>query len=169
VKNILILILFLLLLPVTAMATEADVYCLTGTTSTGAPNWQPASTTNPCPMGGSGGGGAVIVIQPPMTYQGTMALTANTSTAMTSANVTMTFGVLPSPGAFGYLTIISPGSSCNFTVNWDGGSATAVSGEQFGPGTMVGSDKENLTGLSNAPTLFSTSGCVSPNLIQFHN
>lgn len=34
-----------------AWATEADVYCLTGTKSDGtSPAWAPASTTTPCPM-----------------------------------------------------------------------------------------------------------------------
>lgn len=104
----------------------------------------------------------------PMTYQGTMALTANTSTGLLTANVTMTFGTLPAAGAFAKLVVIAP-QGCAFTVNWDGGSATATSGEQMGVGSNVISDTVNLTGLSNAPTLFSTAGCASPNLVQFHN
>ena len=103
-----------------------------------------------------------------MTYQGTMALTANTSTGLLTANVTMTFGTLPAAGAFAKLVVIAP-QGCAFTVNWNGGSATATSGEQMGVGSNVISDTVNLTGLSNAPTLFSTAGCASPNLVQFHN
>jgi hypothetical protein len=112
--------------------------------------------------------GTVTTVPTPMTYQGTMTLAAATSTALIAANVTMTFGTLPAPGAFVKLVLIAP-QGCTFTVNWDGGSATATSGEQMGVGTNVGTDTVYLTGLANAPTLFSTAGCATPNLVQFHN
>ena|ERR1039458_8312160 len=115
------------------------------------------------------GGVPVATFPSPTTYQGILNLSATTSTQLIAANVTMTFGALPDPGAFAKLTIIAPGSSCSFTVNWGGGTATATSGEQFGAGTNVGSDTKNLTGLANAPTLYSTAGCAPPNLIQFSN
>jgi hypothetical protein len=104
------------------------------------------------------------------TYSGTISLTAATSTPLTAANVTMSPGspALPPPGGFGKLTIIAPGSGCQFTVNWQGGAATATSGEQFG-GTNLSSDTVDLTGQANAPSLFSTAGCSSPNVVQFRN
>jgi len=99
-----------------------------------------------------------------------MALTAGVSTPLTAANVTMSpgSGALPQPGSFGRLTFIAPGSGCQFTVNWGGGTATATSGEQFG-GTNLSSDTVDLTGTQNVPSLFSTAGCSSPNLVQFRN
>jgi len=104
------------------------------------------------------------------TYQGTIILPAGQSTPLTAANVTMSpgSGALPQPGSFGRLTFIAPGSGCQFTVNWGGGIATATSGEQFG-GSNISSDTVDLTGQLNAPTVFSTSGCSSPNLVQFRN
>ena len=139
----------------------------------------PTAAQTPCfiQFGSAGSGGESVTqgtvpwvdITAPTTYQGILNLSATTSTQLIAANVTMTFGALPDPGAFAKLTIIAPGSSCSFTVNWGGGTATATSGEQFGAGTNVGSDTKNLTGLANAPTLYSTAGCAPPNLIQFSN
>jgi hypothetical protein len=39
-----------LITPRWAEAAEADLWCLTGTSSTGAPIFLPASATNPCPI-----------------------------------------------------------------------------------------------------------------------
>ena len=48
-----VVLLLAVLAPWQAMASEADVYCLTGTSSTGAPAWAPASARQPCPIGGT--------------------------------------------------------------------------------------------------------------------
>lgn len=64
-------------------ATEADIYCLTGTSSTGAPLWLPASTATPCPIGGAS------VYPPgatPITASATGTTTATTATLAASAN-----------------------------------------------------------------------------------
>ena len=45
-----------------ARAAEADLYCQTGTSSTGFPIFQPASATNPCPVTSAGGGGGAATI-----------------------------------------------------------------------------------------------------------
>jgi hypothetical protein len=104
----------------------------------------------------------------PVSVQGVMALPAATSTALVSASVTLSpnSAALPAAGAFTWLTIKAPASGCVFTVNWLGGTATATSGEQFTAGQV---ETVNLVGRSAAPTLYSASGCASPNLVQFHN
>lgn len=125
---------------------------------------------NICTSTTAGGGSSVQAFPPVTTYQGTMTLSAATSTSLIAANVTMApnSAALPAAGAFARLVIIAPGTGCAFTINWHGGTATATSGEQFG-GANLSSDTVNLTGQANAPTLFSTAGCPSPSLVQFHN
>lgn len=129
----------------------------------------PVALAQPGP-GGGGGGTPTPTIPSVTTYQGTMALTAATSTTLTSGNVTMgpNSAALPAAGSFARLVIIAP-AGCTFNVLWQGGTATATNGEQMGSGTNVSSDTVNLTGNANAPTLYSTAGCASPNLVQFHN
>jgi hypothetical protein len=46
-----------------AHAQQFNLYCLSGTSSTGAPSWAPASATTPCPVTGGGGGGGGAVTQ----------------------------------------------------------------------------------------------------------
>jgi hypothetical protein len=48
-----------------AFAAEADLYCQTGTSPSGAPIWKPASAANPCNVTGGGGGGGGTVTQGP--------------------------------------------------------------------------------------------------------
>jgi len=48
-----LVLLVALLLPAAAGATEADLYCLTGTSATGVPAFAPASSTHPCPVSAS--------------------------------------------------------------------------------------------------------------------
>ena len=112
-------------------------------------------------------GTALIANSSVTTFQGVMTLTAATSTALTSGNVTLSpnSAALPAAGSFARLVLLIP-SSCSVTVNWLGGTATATSGEQMGSGTNVGTETVNLAGNSNAPTLFSTAGCTN---IQFRN
>lgn len=43
-----------------AHAQQFNLYCLTGTSSTGAASWAPASSTTPCPVTSSGGGGGAV-------------------------------------------------------------------------------------------------------------
>jgi hypothetical protein len=103
----------------------------------------------------------VVTTQPVTTYQGTMVLAANTSTPLTSGNVTLApnSAALPAAGSFGRLVVIAASGS-SFTVNWFGGTATATSGEPMGAGTNIGTDTVNLTGNANAPTFFSTAGAT---------
>ena len=102
------------------------------------------------------------------TFQGTIALTAATSTSLVLLNVTMSpnSAALPLPGKFQNLTIIAPTTGCTFTINWFGGTATAVSGDVLTAGAK---ETVNLQGNAAAPTLFSTSGCATPTLVMFHN
>jgi len=96
------------------------------------------------------------------TFSGTLVLGAATSTPLTAASsptMSPNSATLPLPGFFQRLVIIPP-ASCAVTVNWFGGTATATSGEPIGSGTNVGTDTVNLSGLPNAPTLFSTVGCT---------
>ena len=142
-----------------ARGAESDIYCLTGTSSTGAPAWAPASSGKPCPV-------TATTNVTPTTYAGTINLAAATSTSLTSGNVTMQLGSLPAAGSFTKLTIIAPGP-CLFTLNLNGSAITAATqGIQIGTGTNVGADTLNLTGLANAPTLWSSAGCTA---IQFNN
>lgn len=102
----------------------------------------------------------------PTTYQGVITLTAATSTALTAGNVTMILGSLPAAGAFAKLVLIAP-TSCTFTVNLAGTAISgATQGTQIGAGALIGSDTFNISGLANAPTLYSVAGCTA---IQFNN
>lgn len=102
----------------------------------------------------------------PTAFQGIITLAATTSTTLTSGNVTMQLGSIPAAGAFVKLILIAP-ASCTFTVNLAGTAITGVTqGTQIGAGTNVGTDTFNLSGLANAPTLYSAAGCTA---IQFNN
>lgn len=91
---------------------------------------------------------------PVTTYQGTIALTAATSTTLTSGNVTMASSTVL-PGTFQKLTLINVGSNAG-NVCWFGGTASASAGcELLAPGA---SDTLFLNGFATPPTLFSTAG-----------
>ena len=101
-------------------------------------------------------GGAVATGAPTTSYQGTMVLTAATSLAMTSGNVTMSNStVLPAAGSFVKLTVINVGANPAYAC-WLGGTASTSAGcELLAAGA---SDTVNLYGNANAPTFFSTAG-----------
>jgi hypothetical protein len=137
-----------------AKAQGVQLYCYTRTTPTGGLTWAPASAANPCPMTGSGPGGATTTTPTVSTFQGTMTLTAATSTTLTSGNVTMASStVLPS--TFQNLFVLNTGTNPVF-VCWFGGTASATSGCE----TIVAgaSDTRNLGNFATPPTLFSTAG-----------
>ena len=91
---------------------------------------------------------------PATTYQGTIALSAATSTTLTSGNVTMASST-SLPSTFQRLTLVNVGSNGGY-VCWFGGAASASSGcELIAAGA---SDTVNLAGFGTPPTLFSTSG-----------
>lgn len=70
-------------------AIEADLYCQTGTSSTGFPIFQPASAANPCPVtgGGGGGGGAVTVADGADVTQGAKADAKSAATDTTPITI----------------------------------------------------------------------------------
>ena len=101
----------------------------------------------------------------PASYNGTMTLTANTSMALVTANVTMNNSTaLPSAGAFANLRITNTGASNAVYVCWFGGTCSATAGGEL-LNANGGSDMLNLTGSAVAPTLYSTSGTT----LTFHN
>lgn len=61
-----------------AWAAEADLFCLTGTSSTGAPIFVPASTTTPCPFVGTVtiGGDTIVTLDVKTVTTGGTAVTA---------------------------------------------------------------------------------------------
>lgn len=90
----------------------------------------------------------------PTTYQGTIALTAATSTTLTSANVAMASStVLPS--TFAKLMLVNVGTNPG-VVCWFGGTASITSNCE----TLAAnaSDSVNLGNFATPPTLFSTLG-----------
>lgn len=89
-----------------------------------------------------------------LTYMGTMSLTANTSTAMTAANVTMN-GATLLPFAFAKLFVLNTGSNLAYAC-WLGGTASASSGCE--PLAAGASDTKFLNNTLTAPTFFSPSG-----------
>jgi len=123
---------------------------------------QAVTPTFPLPVTPGSGGFPTTpaATTPAITFQGRITLTAATNTTLTNANVTMDLGSLPTAGAFKNLTLIPP-TSCTVNVRFDGTAATATTGEQMGSGTNVGTDTWNLTGQTNAPTLYSTAGCTN--------
>jgi hypothetical protein len=104
------------------------------------------------------------VTSPTTTYQGTLALTAATSTALTSGNVTMApnSAALPAAGSFLKLVVIVSGTNPVY-VCWFGGTCSATSGSEL---LAVGAiDAPNLAGSANAPSFFSTAGST----VSFRN
>ena len=94
-------------------------------------------------------------------FSGHIALTAATSTALTSGNVTMDTNSagLPSAGAFQRLQVVAP-SGGTVNVCWFGGTCSATTGEALGAGTYLSGDSANLTGQAAAPTMYSTVGAT---------
>ena len=94
------------------------------------------------------------------TFQGTMSLSAATSTAMTQANVTMAPGTYY-PTTFNRLVVINTGSNSVY-VCWAGGTASASSGCEL----LIAGASDTVTLSSNtAPTFYSASGTT----IAFRN
>ena len=125
------------------------------------------SNANPLPgapvVGGVpvGGTNPLPVTRGATTYQGTLTLAANISTALTSGNVTMSNGTTL-PAAFQKLTVVNAGMA-NAYVCWLGGSASASAGcELLGPGS---GDTGYLNGSATPPSFFSASGTT----LAFHN
>jgi hypothetical protein len=146
-------VLALVVLATAAKAQQTTYICI-------GPASSPCSLlgpSNPLPITGTTTPAATT---PAITFQGRITLTAATNTTLTNANVTMDLGSLPTAGAFKNLTLIPP-TSCTVNVRFDGTAATATTGEQMGSGTNVGTDTWNLTGQTNAPTLYSTAGCTN--------
>ena len=120
---------------------------------------QPPSGMSPPYMDSNGNwcvGGTVYSAPSLTSYQGTMTLSAATSTSLIAANVTMNNStVLPLAGAFGNVSIVNNGTN-SLIVCWFGGTCSAAAG---GETLLAGAgDNKNLTGAANAPTLYSASG-----------
>lgn len=88
------------------------------------------------------------------TYQGTIGLSAATSTTLTSGNVSMASGTVL-PATFQKLTLINVGANLGF-VCWFGGTASASAGCE--PIAAGASDTVYLNDFATPPTLFSTAG-----------
>lgn len=101
----LIAVLALLFLPLAAKAQQgASIYCLTGTSSTGAPLWQPDSTANPCPVTGTVTG-TVTAAPVPVTSSASAAV--ETSHVISAVPATM-HGILITTGATaGFLLLLN--------------------------------------------------------------
>ena len=91
-------------------------------------------------------------------YQGTLTLSAATSTTLIAANVTMAPNSATLPATFNgdTLTVINTVSVNTMYVCWGGGTASATSGcEPILPGA---GDTVTLKGTGSPPSMFSTSG-----------
>jgi hypothetical protein len=120
-----------------ARAAESDVYCQTGTSSTGSPIFQPASQTNPCPVTSSGsGGGSVTYAAPP------------------SASVGTTSAVLIAAGTYKQVIQIQtlPSGTCDVFFNPAGGTAIAGQGAAAEAPSGGGSFLFSATGPVPLPT-----------------
>jgi hypothetical protein len=141
-----------LLLPGVAIAAEADVYCLTGTSSTGNQTFAPASAAQPCPVSGS------ITVAPAVsTYQGTLSVTASAAISTLTLSNSTTF-----PTAIGKMVIINAGANTAY-ICWFGGTCSATGGSE--PLAAGASDTIYLGAATTSPTAFSTSGTT----LAIHN
>lgn len=117
--------------PGISAAAEADVYCQTGTSSTGFPIFQPASSTNPCPMTGT----VTSSAKPFTPVAGAQyGLTVATATALT----------VPATATFATVTV--EGAPVRYTSD---GATTPTSTVGMGPFPIGYALSFNLTALSN--------------------
>lgn len=103
---------------------------------------------NMCTSGTGGGGGGST---PTSTYQGTLALTAATST--TVSTLTLSNGTA-FPSVIGKIVIINTGTNIA-NICWFGGTCSASGGSE--PLAAGASDQFNIAG-TTSPTAFSASG-----------
>lgn len=141
-----LLVAFSTLFPLGAFAQQTVINGYLDTTKT------PPSSSIVTPLQG------LPNVVPETTYQGSLALTANTSTSLITANVTMASSTVL-PANFYNLTVTNTGTNPAFAC-WFGGTASASAGcEYIGANTtMVARTTVNLNGATTAPTFFSTSG-----------
>lgn len=110
-----------------AHATEADLYCVTGTTSTGALIWTPASGSNPCPTGGSATSPTFVSPAPVTVTDAPVALTAATSNALVA------------PGNYKYVCFMNIGATNPFTFVAGIAPAVVGQGQAISPAPTAGS------------------------------
>lgn len=134
-----LLLLLALLFPAYAHAAEADLYCLTGTSTTGAPIFQPASPTTPCPSGYPS-----VTYSPPTTGSVT---TTKTIVAIPGSKVTQICNTTASGGGNIWL---NPGGSTATTGA--GQEATAGGGCITYSGAVLNANGNIITGVSDSGT-----------------
>ena len=114
-------------------------------------------------LAGLGGAFAQTPVNPlplPGTIQGSITLVANTSKAMTAANVTMAPKSAAFPtGNLGTLNFVNENTTYSVYVCIGGGTATATAGCTYiGPGAAVQITFPNPGANQVAPTFYSTTG-----------
>lgn len=115
--------------------------------ASGSAMFLPCNSSGQLVTSGSGGSSA-----PTSNFQGTLALSANTSTAVSTLTLSnsTTF-----PAAIGKLVIINVGAATGY-ICWFGGTCSATGGSE--PLAAGASDTLYLDGATTSPTAFSTAG-----------